>query len=211
MYRYLLFDLDGTLTDPGVGITNSVMYALSKFGITVTDRRELYPFIGPPLLDSFRDFYGLDGERGQQALAYYRAYFRPHGIYENEVYPGIPETLAALRARGKTLILATAKPEEFAREILRHFDLARYFDLIFGATMDERRNRKTDVIAEALGAAGITDRSAALMIGDRAQDVDGARENGIAALGVLYGYGDRAELSAARYLAETPADILCFV
>ena len=128
MYKYVLFDLDGTLTDPGIGITNSVMYALKKFEIEEENRASLYKFIGPPLLESFDKYYGLSPEECQQALVYYREYFRPKGLYENEVYDGIKELLVELKERGKTLLLATSKPEEFAIEILKHFDLYQYFD-----------------------------------------------------------------------------------
>ena len=129
MYRYILFDLDGTLTDPGMGITNSVAYALDKFSITVPDRSELYKFIGPPLVDSFMNYYGFSEEDANRAVAYYREYFKPTGIYENEIYDGVPELLEGLKAQGKTVILATSKPEIFAHEILKHFGIFSYFDL----------------------------------------------------------------------------------
>ena len=119
MYKYILFDLDGTLTDPGIGITNSVMYALEKFGIEVKERASLYKFIGPPLLDSFQNFYGFTKEESELALKYYREYFRPKGIYENHVYDGVEDLLRELKASGKKMIVATSKPEEFAIEILK--------------------------------------------------------------------------------------------
>ena len=197
MYQYILFDLDGTLTDPGIGITNSVMYALKKFGIEVEDRAALYKFIGPPLMDSFERFYGFSKEDSALALQYYREYFKPYGLYENEVYEGTRELLEELKKRGKKLILATSKPEEFAKEILRHFDLLQYFDFVGGASMDEIRNKKADVIAYALENCGITDLSAAVMVGDREHDVLGAKQVGLKCIGVLFGYGDREELEAA--------------
>ena len=213
MYRYILFDLDGTLTDPGTGITNSVAYALDKFSITVPDRSELYKFIGPPLVDSFMNYYGFSEEDANRAVAYYREYFKPTGIYENEIYDGVPELLEGLKAQGKTVILATSKPEIFAHEILKHFGIFSYFDLAAGATLDSTRSRKADVIAYALDSLGITDRSLCLMVGDRAQDINGARENGIDSLGVLFGYGDRAELESAgaTYIAETVDEIKKYV
>lgn len=213
MYRYILFDLDGTLTDPGRGITNSVAYALDKFGITVTDKRELYKFIGPPLVDSFMNYYGFSEEDANKAVAYYREYFKPKGIYENEMYDGVPELLKCLKAQGKSVILATSKPEIFAHEILKHFGIFTYFDFAAGATLDSTRSRKADVIAYALDSMGITDKSLCLMVGDRAQDINGARENGIDSLGVLFGYGDRAELENANatYIAESVSDILKFI
>ena len=213
MYKYILFDLDGTLTDPGIGITNAVMYALKKFNIEVPDRSELYKFIGPPLLESFEKFYGMSGEESQRALEYYREYFKPYGLYENTVYDGIEELLVALKAQDKKLILATSKPEPFAVEILRHFGLDKYFDFIAGATMDEKRVKKADVIAYALESCGITDLFSAIMIGDREHDVLGAKEVGLESIGVLYGYGDLPELESAgaTYIAENPGDILKIV
>ena len=129
MIKYLLFDLDGTLTDPGEGITNSVAYALRKFGIEVENRAELYKFIGPPLVNSFMEYYGFSREDAERALAYYREYFAPHGIFENEIYPGIAGMLERLDGAGKTLILATSKPQEFAKKILEHFEIDRYFSM----------------------------------------------------------------------------------
>ena len=210
MYKYILFDLDGTLTDPGLGITNAVMYALKKFNIELPDRSELYKFIGPPLLESFQKYYGMTEEESQMALQYYREYFKPYGLYENTVYDGVEEVLSTLKAQGKTLVLATSKPEPFAVEILSHFELDKYFDFIAGATMDEKRVRKADVIAYALESCKITDLSEVVMIGDREHDVLGAKEIGLKSIGVLYGYGDLEEMEAAGadYIAEKPEDIL---
>ena len=196
MYQHLLFDLDGTLTDPGEGITNSVAYALQKRGIEVADRSELYRFIGPPLAKSFMQYYGLSEADATQAVTDYREYFVPHGMFENKVYAGIPECLAALTASGKRLIVATSKPEKFAIQILEHFGLLPYFDRVYGATMDLSRSKKGDIIAYALSEEKISPDKA-LMIGDRHHDIDGAHENGLAAVGVLYGYGDREEHEAA--------------
>lgn len=212
-YQYLLFDLDGTLTDPGEGITNSVAYALKKWGIEISDRRELYYFIGPPLSASFKKYYGFSEEDAIKSVEYYREYFRDKGIFENRVYDGIPKLLETLKKSGKTLILATSKPEKFAKQILDHFDLAKYFDFVAGASMDESRNKKADVIRYALDLAKIENKAEALMIGDRDQDMLGAQVNGIDSLGVLYGYGDSEELSAsgAKYIAETVEQILEYV
>lgn len=212
-FRYLLFDLDGTVTDPGIGITNSVMYALKKFGIEEADRRKLYRFIGPPLADSFREFYGFSEKEARQGIVFYREYYRDKGIFENKVYDGMEEMLKVLKKNGKELILATSKPEKFARQILEHFHLKPYFSFAAGATMDERRVRKEDVIAYALQTCHILDRNRTLMIGDRRHDIEGARCNGLPALGVLYGYGSRQELvkAGAAALAESPEDILTYV
>jgi len=213
MYNTILFDLDGTLTDPGLGITNSAAYALKKHGIEVTDRTVLYPFIGPPLLDSFQRFYGFSEEQSEQAVADYREYFREKGLFENEVYSGVEELLQRLKESGKRLIIATSKPEEFAVKILKHFGLASYFDYIVGATMDSSRSKKGDVIAYALEVCGITDKTDVVMVGDREHDVLGAKENGLDSVGVLYGYGSREELekAGATCVAETVEDILRFV
>ena len=208
-YDYLLFDLDGTLTDPGVGITNSVEYALKKWGIEVEDKKELYCFIGPPLSASFKKHYGFSDEDALKSVEYYREYFRDIGIFENKVYTGIPETLGKLKSDGKILVLATSKPEEFAKRILERFDLAKYFDFVAGASMDESRNKKADVIRYALDMAGVSDLTRAVMIGDREQDISGAISNSLDSIGVLYGYGSKDELdgAGATYIAESVEDI----
>lgn len=196
-YQYLLFDLDGTLTDPGEGITNSVAYALEKFGIHVADKTELYPFIGPPLSESFIKFYGFSREDADRAVEYYREYFRDRGIFENVPYEGIAKTLQRLQAAGKTLIVATSKPEPFARRIMEHFGLDKYFAYVAGASFDAARSEKWDVIEYALETMNVTDRTQAVMIGDRKHDVIGAKKTGLDSVGVLWGYGDREELTAA--------------
>lgn len=205
-YNVILFDLDGTITDPGIGITNSVAYALKKHGITVEDRAELYKFIGPPLHLSFEEYYGLDG---QQAVEEYREYYRDKGIYENVVYSGVEAMLKKLNEAGKKVILATSKPEIFAREILRYFNLADYFYYAAGANLDGTLTDKAEVIAYALAEGGVTDKSTVLMVGDRKHDIIGAKKNGIDSMGVLYGYGSREELEAAGadYIAATVEEI----
>lgn len=212
-YRYCLFDLDGTLTDPGIGITNSVMYALRKYGIHVPDREALYCFIGPPLADSFQKYFRFPEEQAYEAVEYYREYFRAGGIFENSVYGGIPELLEELKRRGVTIALATSKPYEFSVQILEHFALRPYFDVIGAATMDGTVSRKADVISRLLDTLAGADLSSVLMIGDRDQDILGARANGLDSLGVLWGYGSRDELrdAGADYLAEAPEDILRYV
>lgn len=213
MYEYIFFDLDGTVTDPGVGITNAVMYALEKFGIELPDRSELYKFIGPPLMESFSEFYGFDVDKCRQAIIYYREYYGDKGLYENEVYDGIKELLAELKRRGKKIVLATSKPEKFANQILDYFGLAEYFDFVAGAAMDETRTGKSQVLKYALEMTGATDVSKIVMIGDRKHDMIGASEFGLAKIGVLYGYGDRQELEVhgADYIVATPGEILDIV
>ena len=193
-YTTILFDLDGTVTDPKEGITRSVAYALEHFGIKVEDLDTLTPFIGPPLVDSFSRFYGLNDEDTQTAIRKYRERYSVTGWAENIPYEGMAELLRDLQAAGKTISLATSKPEEFAIRILEHFDLAQYFDLICGAPMNAPKGHgKVDVIEDALKRLGITDRSGVLMVGDRLHDTEGAHKAGLPCAGVLFGYGDRAE------------------
>lgn len=203
-YKYILFDLDGTITDSALGITNSVKYALEKSGAEIPPYEMLTKFIGPPLLDGFREICGFDTERAKAAVKYYREYYETKGLFENRVYEGIPELLKKLKKAGKTVILATSKPEKFAKIILERFDLSRYFDFAAGASLDETRNKKEEVIAYALTECNITDKYRAVMVGDRHHDIDGAKKNGISSVGVLYGFGDREELetAGADYIAE---------
>lgn len=209
MYDYILFDLDGTLTNPEIGITNGVMYALEKFGIKVEDRKELYCFIGPPLVDAFMEYYGFSHEDALQAVVYYREFFSVTGIYQNEIYDGVYDMLEELKKSGKTLILATSKPQKFAEIVLDYFKITKYFDCVVGATFDGKLNYKKDVIAVAIERGGVPDKAKAIMIGDRHHDIDGAKQNGLASIGVLYGFGDEKELSdaGADYIAELPKDI----
>ncbi len=195
--RYILFDLDGTLTDPGIGITNCVGYALEKCGVHPTSREELYPYIGPSLTWGFQRYHGLSEEQAKQALFHYRDRFSVKGMYENEVYDGIPSLLEDLRGRGAGLLVATSKPEEFTNEILRHFELAEYFDFVAGNTLDDRRPTKASVIAYLQENYPDLKAQNSLMVGDREYDVLGAHERGLPAVGVLYGYGSRDELEKA--------------
>lgn len=192
-YKYMLFDLDGTLTDPMIGITRSVQYALRSYGIEEPDLNRLCPFIGPPLKDSFMKFYGFPEEQAREAIDRYREYFAVTGLFENKEYPGIHEMLGELKRQGAVLLVATSKPEVFARQILKHFHMDTYFDFIGGADMEETRVRKGEVIRYVLEESGITDVSRAVMIGDREHDILGARENGMDSIGVLYGYGNLEE------------------
>lgn len=212
-YDTAFFDLDGTVTDSAPGILASVRHAISKWrGESGEESREysdaeLNFFIGPPLVDSFEKLLGCPREEALKCLGYYRERFEPIGLYENSVYPGVPELLKALRGAGVRTVLATAKPELFARRILDHFGLTGLFDAIHGATMDEGRNTKTAVISWALGHSGEVGR--VVMVGDRADDVKGAAANGLPPIGVLWGYGSETELAAAgaREFASTP-DVL---
>ena len=211
MFEVILFDLDGTITESGIGITRSVAYALRKHGIEETDQAKLNRFIGPPLVEAFMESYGFSHEQAVQALADYREYYAVTGIFENRVYDGVETVLQALKSVGKTCVLATSKPEYYAVQILEHFGLSQYFDFVAGATMDEKRTNKTDVIAYALEQSGAG--GSAIMVGDRHHDMEGAKAHGLPAIGVLYGYGSREELenAGATYIAETAEDILKFV
>ena len=153
----------------------------------------LCPFIGPPLKDSFIKFYGFPEEQAREAIDRYREYFAVTGLFENKEYPGIHEMLGELKRQGAVLLVATSKPEVFARQILKHFHMDTYFDFIGGADMEETRVRKGEVIRYVLEESGITDVSRAVMIGDREHDILGARENGMDSIGVLYGYGNLEE------------------
>ena len=194
--KYLLFDLDGTLTDPKEGITNSVAYALRQYGI-IEDPENLTRFIGPPLHVGMMEWYGFEEAKAFEAVAHYRVYFGEKGIFQNAVFDGAAEMLADLRTAGYTILLATSKPEFYARQILEHYDLSQYFDHICGATLDGSRSMKADVITYALETAGITDPAEAVMIGDRHHDIEGGIENGLETVGVLFGYGSREELNKA--------------
>lgn len=213
MFQSILFDLDGTLTDAAPGITNSVKYALSKFGIDETDDNKLRKFLEPPLISSFMEFYGFSKEKAQKAVEYYREYFVPHGIFENEVYSGIPKLLQKLKADGKTLIIATSKPETFAVQIAEHFEIDSYFDLIAGSNLDNTRSKKAQVIEYALETLGILDRAHAVMIGDREHDIKGAKKTGLRSIGVLYGYASPGELenAGADFTANSPEELYTII
>ncbi|HEV2404290.1 MAG TPA: HAD family hydrolase [Ktedonobacterales bacterium] len=197
-YTTILFDLDGTLTDPKPGITKSVQFALRRLGIREDDLERLTPFIGPPLIESFMRYYALDAETARVALGSYREYFAETGIFENVVYPGIVTLLARLRAQGQTLAIATSKPAVYAERIAAHFHLAGSFNLIAGSELDGTRVAKGEVIAYALNTLPPVARSTCVMVGDRMHDIVGAQENAVASVAVTYGYGSEAELRAAK-------------
>lgn len=196
-YRYILLDLDGTITDPAEGITKSVEYALNHFGIGVEDRKVLYPFIGPPLYDSFREFYNFTDGQAKEAIVKYRERFAETGIYENKLYEGINDFLEAANLQGKSLMLATSKPTIFAKRILDYFNLSKYFSFVAGSGLDGSFYTKGDVIRHVLETNKLNNPSAIVMVGDRKHDIIGAKENNIDSIGVLYGYGDRKELEKA--------------
>ena len=206
-YSYLLFDLDGTLTDSGEGIMRCVQYALEKFGITEQDVRKLRRFVGPPLTDSFRLFCGMNEEDALQAVRYYRERYEKQGILENQVYEGIPELLRDLAGEGRTLIVASSKPEVYVNKVLENFSIADYFACTIGSGINGKLSSKEEILAEVMrrcpSAAANRDRT--LMIGDRRYDIEGARSAHIDSVGVYYGYAEAGELeeAGADYTVQT--------
>ena len=203
MFKTILFDLDGTLTDPAAGITNSFIHALEFFGMEIPSYEKLCSFIGPPLPSTFEKEFGFTGEKNDLAVKKYREHFATKGLFENTVYEGIPELLQALKEQGFELIVATSKPEQYSVQILDHFDLSKYFDFICGSNMDESRSKKEEVIEYALGLTNNKNKETILMIGDREYDIIGAQKNNIKSCGVLFGYGSKEEHQNAG------ADFIC--
>ena len=192
-YKYILFDLDGTLTDPKEGITKSFQYALRHFGIE-EDLANLEKFIGPPLHDSFRDDYNFSEEEVEEAVTKFREYFAQNGIFENKIFSGVKEVLEYLHSNNKRILLATSKPTIFAEKILKHFEIDKYFEYIGGSNLDGSRSEKNEVINHVLEVCKVSSMEDVIMIGDRKYDVIGAKKIGVDSIGVLYGYGDLEEL-----------------
>ena len=207
-YQYLLFDLDGTITDPKVGITTCVQYALEHFGIHEPDNDKLEPFIGPPLQDSFEQFYHMDAETAKQAVAKYRERFQTVGLYENEIYDGMVDLLKTLKEGGCRLAVASSKPTVFVKKILEHFDVVQYFDVVVGSELDGSRAKKEEVVQEALrqlDPKGQVSSGQMVMIGDRCFDVQGAKAHHLDSIGVAYGYAAEGELqhAGATFVVDT--------
>ena len=204
--KAILFDLDGTLTDSGEGIINCAALALERFGIEVPSREEMRVFVGPPLFDTFVKF-GVPADKAQEAIEIYRSRYIPIGKYENFPYPGIRELLEKLQAQGHQLYVATSKPEGMSVDIMEHFDLAKYFTRICGASLDSSRSSKSAVIAYLLEQCGNV--SEAIMVGDTAFDVIGANAHGIPTIGVAWGYGNVAEMeqAGAAAIAHSPEEL----
>ena len=215
MFEYILFDLDGTLTDPKIGITSSVQYALRAFGIDEPNLDKLEPFIGPPLSDSFMEFYGFTPEQANAAIEKYRERFDHQGIYENEMYEGIDKMLSKLKESGKMLAIASSKPTPLVIRVLEHFHIKEYFDYIVGSELDGRRGKKEEVVEEALRlmvpkTLGTQERKARVaMVGDRKFDVEGAKAHGLTSVGVSFGYAPSGELKAAGadYIVDTVLEL----
>lgn len=196
-YPYILFDLDGMMVNTDDGVFNCVCYAHEKLGYPIPDMETLKKYMGPPLKYSFVNFSGMTTEESEQALAFYRERYAATGLYEGHVFDGIPELLQALKEKGILLGTATSKPEEYASKILEHFDIAKYFDIMCGAELDGSVNHKHEVIELALKKLNNPDKARAVMVGDRKQDIDGAKLNGIKAIGVRFGYAEEGELEDA--------------
>ncbi len=211
MYQYILFDLDGTLTNSKEGITKCVQYALKHFNIIEEDLEKLVPFIGPPLVNSFETFYGMSREDALTATEQYRVRFKDIGLFENYPYEGIDVLLEKLVKSGKTLAVATSKPEIFTHRILEKFDLAKYFTVVAGSEIDGTRNEKSEVIEEAFRRLKLSesDKNNAIMVGDRLHDVIGAKKFGIPVIGVQYGFAEEGELlkNGADYIVNTVEEL----
>lgn len=197
-YKFILFDLDGTLTDPKVGITKSIQYALRKFGIEESNLENLEKFIGPPLISALMEYYSFDEAKARKGVEYYREYFAETGIFENELFSKIPELLAGLKAADKELILATSKPTVYAERILQHFGIRKYFSEVIGSNLDGTRVEKKDIIEYILLDTEGIDQGNVIMVGDRKHDLIGAGENNIDSIGVTYGYGSVEELEKEK-------------
>lgn len=197
MYKYIFLDLDGTLTDPKEGITKCVQYALSKMGIEENNLDKLIKFIGPPLMISFAEYYGMDETEARRAVALYRERFSTVGLFENRVLPGAEEFLQKLVNHGRLPVLATSKPKIYADRIIKKYGLRGYFKMVSGAELDGTRDAKHEVISYAIERLGIQDKSSVIMVGDRHHDIYGAKKCGIASCGIRLGYAEPGELEAA--------------
>ena len=219
MFKYCLFDLDGTLTDSQEGITRSVQYALKAFGIDEPDLTKRSSFLGPPLQESFMEFYGFTKEDAEKAVGLYRERFAPIGIFENRVYPGIREMLEHLKEKGMHLAVASSKPEYYVRQILAHFDIEKYFEVIVGSELDGARSQKEEVVEEALKQLGVLTipvdarKSSCAMVGDRKFDIQGAKAHSLTGIGVRFGYAPSGELEGegADYIAETVEELASYL
>lgn len=216
-YKNIFFDLDGTITEPAMGITNGIKYALSKYDIHVEDRALLYPFIGPPIRDSFKEFYAFSDEQVEEAVAYYREYYSTQGILENEIMPGMEEALIRLKNAGCKLYIATSKPEIYAIQILENLKLDKYFEIIAGGLLDGSRDNKNQIIHYLLDKAGIDVQSEEIrntvMVGDRKFDVLGANFFNMDNIAVTFGYGDRKEFEecGAMKIVDTALELTDYI
>ena len=210
--NYVVFDLDGTLTDSSEGIMNAFRVTIEKAGLEVPSNTDLFSFIGPPVLDTFQDYFGMDYESARKWTEVFREEYSTHRLFENRPYDGIKEMLAALQEAGCVIGMATAKPEEYALKILEHFDLAQYIQYPYGASLDHvTLTKKSEILKNALHAADKDySISSIYMVGDRQYDVHGANAHGVPCIGVTYGFGDREALveAGADYIVDTPQAVV---
>ena len=208
MFEYILFDLDGTLTDPKEGITKSVQYALASVDIDEPDLDKLEPFIGPPLHESFMEFYGFDRDMAMKLAEKYRERFNVTGIFENKIYPGIADMLKVLKEAGCKISIASSKPTVLVERILDHFDIRKYFDSVVGSNLDGTRTKKEEVVEEALRQLACVKEKTA-MVGDRKFDIEGARAFGLIGVGVSFGYaqGNELEEAGADYIVDSVEEL----
>ena len=213
-YDIIAFDLDGTLSDPAAGLVEGFVYAFRKMGIDYGERESLKRVIGPPLIETWMPEFGLSYDEAERAVILFREYYNIYGWWDNKMYPGIPELLAELKQRGKTVVLTTSKPEDTALDVLSLFDIRKYFDFVGGASSHKTRERKSEVIDYVLDYVGIGTspeaRARVILVGDRVYDAKGAAECGIDSVGVLWGHGSLEEISSSgfTYTAESPEDVL---
>lgn len=211
-YDVIAFDLDGTLSDPARGLVEGFVYAFRKMGVEYESREALKKYIGPPLIETWMPEFGWSEEEAERAVILFREYYNIYGWWDNVIYPGIRELLIALRERGKRIVLTTSKPEDTALDVLRLFDILKYFDFVGGASSHKTRERKSEVIDYVLDAIGLPteERSRVILVGDRVYDARGAAECGIDSIGVLWGHGSEKEIaeSGFTYTAKSPAEVL---
>lgn len=206
-YKSLLFDLDGTITDSSEGIINSIVYALEKMDVTITDKDILKKFVGPPLMDSYKKYFGFTDKEAELGLKLFREYFAQKGIFENRLFDGMNTLLPDLYKSGYELILATSKPVHFANQILKHFEIDKYFSYVSACPIDEANTTKLDIIKWALEHTCTKNKDEILMVGDTQFDINGAIRCGINSLGVTYGTDSAEELKKATYLADNVEEI----
>ena len=208
-YKYILFDLDGTIIDSSLGVTNSVMYSLKKLGEPVPQREKLLKFIGPPLFTSYTQYCGFSEEKANLAIEYYREEYDEKELFNNRVFEGIEDMLSYLKSKGKSLIVATSKPEVFAKQILNKHDISKYFDFIVGATFDGERNHKHEVLNYILENCNIDNKQNCVLVGDTRFDAVGAKNVKIDCIGVSYGFGTKKELleNGVIAIADSPEDL----
>lgn len=212
--KNVFFDLDGTLTDSGEGIINSIKYALNKLEQPEADLETLRKFIGPPLMDSFQDYTGLSKENAKLGMIYYREYYEVKGLYENKLYDDVKHLLESLKENKRNIYLTTSKPEPYAKQILKHFAIDEYFSDVYGASMDETMSEKTFIIQNALeNISPKVNPQETLMVGDRSYDMSGGKDHGLTTVGVLYGFGSEEELknSGADFIINKPLDLLNYI